>query len=341
MSPTKVSVIVPVYKVPLEYLRVCLDSLVAQTMQECEFIIVSDGAPEAECLVCEEYAAKDSRFKFFKREHAGVSAARNYGIDQAQGEYITFVDADDWIEPETCEITYNFAKQNDSEMVFWDLSFEESKKEKDYTDFYSQNIHHLSNKEISTFQNYIINSPEKKNLVPALTTCKLIKLDTINLSKIRFDSNLSRGEDRVFNYQVTNQTQNISYLKKIFYHYVIHESSTEQSFHEHDYTELLKFIQQLDVLSNQEKRISIANETIGCFFRCIHKLYHAKLNKKQLYSELLFLKKQIKKEPFHTFIQQAYIPNYSFLARCEIFLMKKGITLFSILRIIKAILLHP
>ena len=136
MTKVLVSIIVPIYKVPLEYLRACLSSLTAQTMQECEFILVSDGASKAECSVCEEYTVKDSRFKFFDQEHAGVSVARNYGIDQAQGEFITFVDADDWIEPMTCETTYAYAMQNNSDMVFWDLFFEEPGKEKDYTEFY-------------------------------------------------------------------------------------------------------------------------------------------------------------------------------------------------------------
>lgn len=335
----KVSIIVPVYKVPLEYLRGCLDSLVAQTLQECEFIIVSDGASDTECFICEEYAAIDKRFKFFKREHAGVSAARNYGIEQAQGDYLTFVDADDWIEKETCETVYQFAKQNNSEIVFWDLFFEEQKKKKDYTEFYFQNICHLSNEENSVFQDYIIYNPERKFLVPPLTVCKLFKRDLINLSKVRFDSNLSRGEDRVFNFQITTQTKNIAYLKKTFYHYVIHASSTEQSFHEHDFLDLLAFIQRLDALSDQKKRASIANETIGCFFRCTSKLYEVKLSPRKMYSELMFLKKQIKAEPFHTFIQETNLPHFSFLARCEIALMKKGITLFTTLRFFK-ILFH-
>ena len=98
MNDIKVSVVIPVYRTPLEYLRACLDSLVAQTMQECEFIVVSDGAPEAECSICEEYAARDCRIKFFRREHAGVSATRNYGMAQALGKYISFVDSDDWID---------------------------------------------------------------------------------------------------------------------------------------------------------------------------------------------------------------------------------------------------
>lgn len=336
----KVSVIVPVYKVPLEYLRACLDSLNAQTMQECEFIIVSDGAPEAECAICAEYAGKDSRFKFFRREHAGVSATRNYGIELAQGEYLTFVDADDWIEPNTCEETYEFAKQNNSDMVFWDLFFEEPGKKNNCTEFYFQNKPHLSNEDISIFQDCIIHNPERKTLIPPLTVCKLINRNLIDSLKVRFDPNLSRGEDRVFNYQITTQTKRISYLKKIFYHYIIHASSTEQSFHEHDFPALLAFIQRLDNLSFQKKRPRIANETIACFFHCIYKIHLNNLNIMQLYSELSFLKEQIKKEPFHSFIQEAYFPNYSLLAKCEIALMKKGITFFFTIRIIKAILFH-
>ena len=341
MNSPKVSVIVPVYKVPLEYLRACLDSLTAQTMQECEFILVSDGAPEAECSICEEYSAKDSRFKFFKQEHSGVSATRNFGIEHAQGEYITFVDADDWIEKETCEATYNFAKKNNSDMIFWDLFFEDQKKEKDYTEFYSQDKPHLSDEDISAFQDCIIHNTKRKTLVPPLTVCKLINRNCINSSKIRFDSNLSRGEDRVFNYQITTQIKKIAYLKKTFYHYMIHASSTEQSFHEHEFSTLLTFIQRLDNLSFQKKRAGIANETVACFFHCMYKILHNNLNITQLYSELSFLKEQIKKEPFHSFIQEAYFPRYSLLARCEIALIKKKITLFSSLRIIKVILLYP
>lgn len=332
----KVSVIVPVYKVPLEYLRACLGSLNAQTMQECEFIVVSDGAPEAECLVCEEYAAKDSRFKFFRREHAGVSAARNFGIEQAQGEYITFVDSDDWIEPESNEITYAYAKQNNSDMVFWDLFLKKPEEELISTKFHSQNIPILSNENITVFQDSIIHCSQRELMVPALPACKLFRRSCILKYNIKFNSTLSRGEDRVFNFQFSTHANSLAYLKKSLYHYIIHPSSTEQSFHKRDFTDLLKFIQQLDILSEQKKRTCIANETIECFFRCINKLYHSNLNRKLICSELSFLKNQIKTEPFHTLIQEANFPNYSLWTKCEIEFMKKKHTFFFILRIIKA-----
>ena len=334
----KVSIVTPVFNVPRGNLRACLDSLAAQTMQECEFIVVSDGASEAECSVCEEYAVKDSRFKFFSCKHAGVSATRNYGIDHAQGEFITFVDADDWIEPETCKITYDFAIENNSDIVFWDLFLQEPEKEAVSTEFRPQNIQNLSNEDFSIFQDSIIHCPKRNFLVPPLTVCKLLRRSCIQKYHIKFDTTLSRGEDRVFNFQVVSHVKRMAYLKRSLYHYIIHESSTEQAFHKHDFIDLLKFIQRLDDLSEQKKRFSIANETIECFFRCIYKLYHSNLNRKQIISELFFLKKQIKKEPFHTFIQKASFPEYSLLAKCEIALMKRKFTLAFVLRILKAFL---
>ena len=117
----KVSVIVALYKVPQDYLRDCLDSLIAQNSQDCEFIVVSDGAPDKECSICEEYTKKDSRIKFFKREHAGVSATRNFGIEQAQGEYITFVDSDDWIEDSYTSTISSF--KNSPDIVFFQFNY--------------------------------------------------------------------------------------------------------------------------------------------------------------------------------------------------------------------------
>ena len=112
-----ISIIIPVYNVPQEYLRSCFESLVAQTMQNCEFVVISDGAPKMECSICEEYAAKDSRFKFFKCEHAGVSAARNFGLERALGEYITFVDSDDCVAPNFLETLFFLAQLHQVDVV--------------------------------------------------------------------------------------------------------------------------------------------------------------------------------------------------------------------------------
>lgn len=331
----KVSIIIPVYKVPSDYLRSCLDSLVAQSMQGCEFIVVSDGAAEAECTICEEYTQKDIRFKFFRREHNGVSAARNYGIEQARGEYITFVDADDWIDPETCDLIYKYAKENDSELTFWDLFFEEASLEIEQTAFGNNDIHLLSPKDFSLFQESIINAAQRKKLIPALTVCKLIKRDILIKNDILYNNQLSRGEDRVFNYNITKCVRRISYLHRSLYHYRIHNESTEKTYHKREFKEILIFIQELNQISNQLYIGKAANEAVNCFYGCVYKLYKLDIPAKQLYQELHFIKEQIKAEPFRTFIQHADYSNRSKQECLEMFFMKKGISVLFSFRIMK------
>ena len=96
------SVIVPVYNVE-EYLPRCVDSLLAQTYTNLELILVDDGAKDQSGAICDDYARKDSRIKVIHKPNGGLSSARNAGMDIAQGEYITFVDSDDWIESDAYE----------------------------------------------------------------------------------------------------------------------------------------------------------------------------------------------------------------------------------------------
>ena len=93
----KVSVIVPVFNVE-KYLRQCLDSILQQTYQNLEIIIINDGSTDGSDAICREYAGKDSRISYFAKENTGISDTRNVGIRQATGEYVTFVDSDDWVE---------------------------------------------------------------------------------------------------------------------------------------------------------------------------------------------------------------------------------------------------
>lgn len=97
MIDAKISVIVPIYRVE-PYLRKCLDSIAGQTYQNLEIILVDDGSPDNCGAICDEYAAKDSRFRVIHKENGGVSSARNTGLDIAEGDWIAWVDPDDWIE---------------------------------------------------------------------------------------------------------------------------------------------------------------------------------------------------------------------------------------------------
>jgi len=99
MQQPLISVIVPVYKVE-PYLRKCLDSIVGQTYTNLEILLVDDGSPDRCGAICDEYAARDPRIKVIHQENGGLSAARNAALDAAKGEWLGFVDSDDWIEPD-------------------------------------------------------------------------------------------------------------------------------------------------------------------------------------------------------------------------------------------------
>jgi len=112
----KISVIVPVYNME-EYLKRCLDSLLNQTLQELEIIAVDDGSTDSSPDILREYSAKSSKLKVLRKENGGLSDARNYGFLHSTGEYIGYVDSDDYVDPEMYEVMYNKAKEYNSDIV--------------------------------------------------------------------------------------------------------------------------------------------------------------------------------------------------------------------------------
>lgn len=116
VEESKISIIVPVYKVE-PYLRKCLDSIVRQTHQNLEIILVDDGSPDSCGTICDEYAEKDGRIKVIHKGNGGVASARNVGLDAVSGDYIGWVDSDDWIEPEMFATMLRGAKAYDADIA--------------------------------------------------------------------------------------------------------------------------------------------------------------------------------------------------------------------------------
>lgn len=105
-----VSIIIPIYNVE-KFLRQCLETVVTQTYPHLEIILVNDGSPDQSEAICKEFFKKDTRIRYIRQENAGLSAARNAGIDLATGDYITFIDPDDWVTEDYIEILYNQLKK--------------------------------------------------------------------------------------------------------------------------------------------------------------------------------------------------------------------------------------
>lgn len=115
MTP-KVSVIVPVYNIE-KYLRECLDSIASQTLDNIQVLMIDDGSTDSSASICKEYEEKYDGFEYYYKENGGTATARNVGLKNAKGEYIGFVDSDDYIEPEMFEKMYYAAKRDNSDIV--------------------------------------------------------------------------------------------------------------------------------------------------------------------------------------------------------------------------------
>ena len=122
MATPVISVIIPVYNTE-QYLLRCIDSVMAQTYQDFELLLIDDGSKDSSGTICDEYAEKDSRVRVFHKENGGVSSARNVGLDNARGEWITFVDADDWIESDMLELLLRKGEETGADIVMGDFLF--------------------------------------------------------------------------------------------------------------------------------------------------------------------------------------------------------------------------
>lgn len=192
MNTPKISIIVPVYNVE-KYLRRCLDSIVDQTFTDFELLLVDDGSTDQSGKICDEYNEKDARIKVFHKENGGVSTARNLGLDNAIGEYVSFVDSDDWVEPNYCQTLVD--NIGDADIMFFDEIWH-------YEDGCSPIV------SSGSFCSHERNEIEKKILQMisnehnhnyfGYTWNKIFKREIIDSNDIRFVDGLSVSEDEIF-----------------------------------------------------------------------------------------------------------------------------------------------
>ena len=121
MFEPKVSIIVPVYNAE-EFLEDCIKSIIYQSLEDIEVICINDGSSDNSLGILNNFQEKDNRIKIFSQENSGPAAARNLGLEKSSGEYILFVDGDDWIEPDMCEKLYEHAIHNNSDLILFDAT---------------------------------------------------------------------------------------------------------------------------------------------------------------------------------------------------------------------------
>lgn len=198
-----ISIIVPVFKAE-KYIHRCIDSILAQSYTDFELLLVDDGSPDGCGAICDTYAAKDSRVRVFHKENGGVSSARNLGLDNAQGEWITFVDSDDWLEMEFLE---RLVSNSNADLVIGGYIRTSGKREPNIDRRYEKDeLAHLLE------HNLIM-------LIYRTPWGKLLKRSIIDDNRIRYSGNIRFGEDTIFIYHYLSFCDSIATISYCGYNY--------------------------------------------------------------------------------------------------------------------------
>lgn len=210
----KVSIVIPIYNAE-KYVNKCIDSVVAQTYDNWEIILVNDGSTDNSKEICERYVEQDRRIKLVNQKNAGASAARNTGIDYIKGDYTFFLDADDYIERNMLERTVNKAQEGDYDIVI----------------FNSNHWYENGTLVPSSQQHISERIDSKKHIIENILIYggvlwnKLIKSSLITENHLKLDTKLKASEDMYMTMHLINYGKNFVYINDKLYNYIIRENS--------------------------------------------------------------------------------------------------------------------
>ena len=263
-----ISVIVPVYNVE-KYLSKCIQSIINQTYKNLEIILIDDGSQDNSSKFCDEYSLKDSRISVIHKKNGGLSSARNVGLSNAHGDYITFIDSDDWIDQNMISTLFNIINQEKSDISICN-----------YFLAYNEEIQIQKDKiEIKNFSNIEALKKlydEKLKIVMTIACCKLFKREFFN--NINFPDGRIH-EDEFTTYKLLYKAEKISYTNKKFYYYRQRKDSIMNSAFNK---------KKLDIIYALEERIKFIKESVNdmeLYNLVVKGYYTAILRRYYLYSK--------------------------------------------------------
>jgi len=219
-----ISVIIPVYNSEL-YLEVCIDSVINQTYKSLEILLIDDGSTDRSPLICDSYELRDNRIKVVHKNNEGVSSARNLGIELASGEYISFIDSDDWLELDAYDHLATCIVDNHVDAVMFEYYVDHTNGETVHKSHYELNG---VMDRMTAIKNTI--SPVNRFAVSKIFARKLV-------DKVRFDQGIHIGEDTLFACYALNNADSVYYSAKPLYHYLQSEiSATRCKFNKKRFT---------------------------------------------------------------------------------------------------------
>lgn len=224
----KISVIIPIYKVE-PYLRKCLDSVVNQTYKNLEIILIDDGSPDNCGKICDEYAERDERIIVIHKENGGLSAARNDGLKLATGQWISFVDPDDWCELDMYEKSMSKAIETSADIVIFS-PYQNSKHNEERihafsTDFVTEDRKIIAQLQLSALNECYTPFSQDHRWGQGLPWDKLYKSSVIRDNHLTFSEKVRANEDIIFNILAFQHVTRVAFFDSALYHWRMNPSS--------------------------------------------------------------------------------------------------------------------
>jgi glycosyltransferase involved in cell wall biosynthesis len=321
MKP-KISVVIPVYNVE-KYLHRCVDSILNQTFQEFEIILINDGSTDRSGQICDEYTKKDKRIRVLHKKNARVAAARNDGIKMAKGKYVSLIDSDDWIEPEMYQNMINKAEEMNLDFIMCDYK----KKSNDYEDKRTQPIRggYYSRDDIKNelfpcliMFDHIEFSPTISNWV-----C-LLKLEFLKTNNLFYDEDIHYCEDSIFGSKVLYNASNFYYLKnQHYYNYFYNPNSTTNTYNDKKWNSYLRINERLKKYFGSDLDFNFSRQIkINMLYFTLNELGQIKYSEKEEKSRI----DMIKKIMYHPKVREVFkdfkLPKVSWKSKVIILLIK-------------------
>lgn len=278
----KISVIIPIYNTA-EYLPRCIDSILNNTYKNLEIICIDDGSTDESSVILERYAATDSRIISVIKANEGVSMARNAGLNLATGNFVAFVDSDDWVHPQYFETLASLQRQTDADIVICKyISTSKYNPEFSQVDLGNVVVNFVSNTDAL-----------KMGQLKRLVWGRLYKRNTI--SGLQFENGLQWGEDTVFNISVLSRDLHIALVDLELYYYFQRETSAMQILSLHCKLALANcYLKHYEKSTNSTQRYLYLSESIKQALACRYSgMFNMNNTEQQECSKLL---KQCKKE---------------------------------------------
>lgn len=297
---TIVSVIVPIYKVE-KYIKRCIDSIINQSYKHIEIILVDDGSPDMCGRICDDYSKLDNRIKVIHKSNGGLSDARNYGINVASGEYIIFVDSDDYIETNTIETLINYAKNKSLDVICgnaYRITISDSNSNINKTVLIGGTTEDV----ITTGEEYIVQCIRNRKFSVAVWT-RMYSTKLIKDNNIYFKKGILH-EDENWTPKLLLKAKRVSYCNFTFYNYIIRDDSITQTMNkqkhivdiintckelEYEYNKL-KSINNKKILKDYLVKLYINTSTYGDFNKIF---YNTVIDKRFVLSNASLLKTRI------------------------------------------------